>query len=73
MQCNAIQYNAIQYNAMQYNTFILRGKALSYQLLHRHATKNKQLIDLLLGLLAVKQLLSKRHGDGQFLPRSSQV
>ena len=30
-------------------------------------------IDLLLGLLAVKKLLRKRHRDGQFLPCSSQV
>ena len=30
-------------------------------------------IDLLLGLLAVKQLLRKRHRDGQFLAWSSQV
>ena len=30
-------------------------------------------IDLLLGLLAVKKLLRKRHRDGQFLPWSSQV
>ena len=30
-------------------------------------------IDLLLGLLAVKKLLRKRHRDGQFLPRSSHV
>ena len=29
-------------------------------------------IDLLLGLLAVKKLLRKRHRDGQFLPRSMQ-
>ena len=28
---------------------------------------------LLLGLLVVKKLLRKRHRDGQFLPRSSQV
>ena len=30
-------------------------------------------IDLLLGLLAVKKLLRKHHRDGQFLPWSSQV
>ena len=30
-------------------------------------------IDLLLGLLAVKKLLRKRHQDGQFSPWSSQV
>ena len=30
-------------------------------------------IDLLLGLLAVKKLLGKRHRDGQLLPWSSQV
>ena len=30
-------------------------------------------IDLLLGLLAVKKLLRKRHRDGQFSPWSSQV
>ena len=30
-------------------------------------------IDLLLGLLAVKKLLRKRHRDGQLLPWSSQV
>ena len=30
-------------------------------------------IDLLLGLLAVKKLLRKRHRDRQFLPWSSQV
>ena len=29
-------------------------------------------IDFLLGLLAVKKLLRKRHRDGQFLPRSMQ-
>ena len=29
--------------------------------------------DFLLGLLAVKKLLRKRHRDGQFLPWSSQV
>ena len=30
-------------------------------------------IDLLLGLLAVKKLLRKRHRDGQFLAWSSEV
>ena len=30
-------------------------------------------IDLLLGLLAVKKLLGKRHRDGQFLPWSNPV
>ena len=30
-------------------------------------------IDLLLGLLAVKKLLRKRHRGGQFLPSSSEV
>ena len=30
-------------------------------------------IDLLLGLLAVKKLLGKRHRDGQFSPWSSPV
>jgi len=30
-------------------------------------------IDLLLGLLAIKKLLRKRRRDGQFLRRSSQV